>query len=127
MNYYNPYLNNNTTMPQNNYSFLQQSQKIVQVNGYNGAEAYKMAPNSSIILMDINEPIIWLKITDGAGYPTITGYTISPLENKTNDIEQRIQALEDKISKIFQQNQTSQTSNQEEVKTTNKSANQINF
>jgi hypothetical protein len=127
MNYYNPYLNNNTTMPQNNYSFLQQSQKIVQVNGYNGAEAYKMAPNSSIILMDINEPIIWLKITDGAGYPTITGYTISPLENRTNDIEQRIQALEDKISKIFQQNQTSQTSNQEEVKSANKSANQINF
>lgn len=127
MNYYNPYLNNNTAMPQNNYSFLQQPQKIVQVNGYNGAEAYKMAPNSSIILMDINEPIIWLKITDGAGYPTITGYTISPLENKTNDIEQRVQALEDKISKIFQQNQVSQTSNQEEVKSANKSANQINF
>lgn len=126
MNYYNPYLNNNTTMPQNNYNFLQ-PQKIVQVNGYNGAEAYKMAPNSSIILMDINEPIIWLKITDGAGYPTITGYTISPLENKANDIEQRIQALEDKISKIFQQNQTSQTSNQEEAKSANKSANQINF
>lgn len=126
MNYYNPYLNNTTTMPQNSYNFLQ-SQKIVQVNGYNGAEAYKMAPNSSIILMDINEPIIWLKITDGAGYPTITGYTISPLENRTNDIEQRIQALEDKISKIFQQNQTSQTSNQEEVKSANKSANQINF
>lgn len=126
MNYYNPYLNNNTAMTQNNYNFLQ-PQKIVQVNGYNGAEAYKMAPNSSIILMDINEPIIWLKITDGAGYPTITGYTISPLENKTNDIEQRVQALEDKISKIFQQNQTSQTSNQEEVKSANKSANQINF
>ena len=126
MNYYNPYLNNNTAIPQNNYNFLQ-PQKIVQVNGYNGAEAYKMAPNSSIILMDINEPIIWLKITDGAGYPTITGYTISPLENRTNDIEQRVQALEDKISKIFQQNQTSQTSNQEEVKSANKSANQINF
>lgn len=59
MNYYNPYLNNNTAMSQNNYNFLQ-PQKIVQVNGYNGAEAYKMAPNSSIILMDINEPIIWL-------------------------------------------------------------------
>ena len=123
MNYYNPYLNNTTTMPQNSYSFLQ-PQKIVQVNGYNGAEAYKMTPNSSIILMDINEPIVWLKITDGAGYPTITGYSITPIENKTNSIEQRIEALEDKISKIFQQ---PQTSNHQEVKTDVKSANQINF
>ena len=33
-----------------------------------------MPPNSSIILLDESAPLIWLKMNDGAGYPTITPY-----------------------------------------------------
>ena len=39
-----------------------------------------MSPNSSIILLDESAPLIWLKMTDGAGYPTITPYRIEPLK-----------------------------------------------
>ena len=46
--------------------------QVTRVNGRNGADAFRMAPNSSILLMDENDPIVWLKQTDGAGYATDT-------------------------------------------------------
>ena len=33
-------------------------QEVVRVSGRNGAEAYQMAPNSSILLLDETAPII---------------------------------------------------------------------
>lgn len=54
--------------------------QITRVNGRNGAEAFRMAPNSSILLMDENDPIVWMKQTDGAGYATVTPYTVSPYQ-----------------------------------------------
>ena len=52
--------------------------EVIRVHGEEGAKAYNLAPNSSIILMDETEPVVWLKTTDGAGYPTVTGYDITP-------------------------------------------------
>ena len=52
--------------------------EVVRVNGQNGANAYQLASNSSILLLDETAPIIWLKTTDGAGYATVTPYKIEP-------------------------------------------------
>ena len=72
--------------------------QIVKVNGRGGAEAYRMAPNSSALLLDTGDPIVWLKATDGAGYPTLTPYQITPYEEPkpvdTADIISRIERLE---------------------------------
>ena len=65
-----------------------------------------MAPNSSILLMDENDPIVWLKQTDGAGYATVTPYTVTPyqaaapvdvagLENRVKRLEEMINAKPD--------------------------------
>ena len=54
--------------------------QVTRVNGRNGADAFRMAPNSSILLMDENDPIVWLKKTDGAGYATVTPYTVTPYQ-----------------------------------------------
>ena len=55
-------------------------------------------PNSSILLLDANDPIVWLKTTDGAGYPTLIPYTITPYQQPpeiTNaDLLARIKKLE---------------------------------
>ena len=83
-----------------------QRQEVVRVNGKNGAEAYQMAPNSSILLLDETAPIIWLKTTDGASYPTVTGYMISPIKEKPviedsgvyARLEERIKKLEDMVN-----------------------------
>ena len=84
------------------YPYGLQRQEVIRVNGRNGAEAYQMAPNSSVLLLDEVQPIVWLKTTDGASYPTLNGYVITPLKEKNttdmlSDIEKRIAKLEEQV------------------------------
>ena len=76
--------------------------EVIRVNGKNGAEAFQMPPNSSIILLDESAPLIWLKMTDGAGYPTITPYRIEPLKSEPPvdmaALETRIKRLEERLN-----------------------------
>ena len=55
-----------------------QKHTVIRVHGEEGAKDYNMGPNSEIILLDETQPVVWLKTTDGAGYPTVTGYDITP-------------------------------------------------
>lgn len=71
--------------------------QIVKVNGRGGADAYQMPPNSQALLLDETQPIVWLKQTDGAGYPTVSAYDITPHEEvKMPDMK----SLEERIAKI---------------------------
>lgn len=81
LNYYNPNLNymgqqnpysmqnwgqtNQFTQPQNT------AQQLIRVNGIEGAKAYQMPPNSTVALFDTNSALMYIKMTDGAGFPTI--------------------------------------------------------
>lgn len=75
---------------------------IIQVNGQKGAETLQMAPNSKVLLLDETDPLIWFVQTDGAGYKTVTPYSITPYQPAPpvdlNSIEQRLSALEEKIN-----------------------------
>ena len=71
--------------------------QIIKVNGRGGAEAYQMPPNAQALLLDETQPIVWLKQTDGAGYPSLTAYDIKPHEEKAMP---DMQSLEQRISKI---------------------------
>lgn len=80
-----------------NYQNTQQ-QTIIRVNGENGAKAFQMAgPNSSVLLLDETEPVIWVKITDGAGYPTLTKYRIEECKPEKSP---EIKTLEERISRL---------------------------
>ena len=72
---------------------------ITKVSGENGAKAFGMAPNSSALLLDETAPLVWLKTTDGAGYPTLTPYTITPYQAAppvdVNSLENRVKRLEE--------------------------------
>ena len=86
--------------PYNNYP---QRYEILKVNGRNGAEALQMLPNSEALLLDSTAPLIWVAQTDGAGYKTLTPFTIAPYEptpapdnsQKLSDFETRLKRLED--------------------------------
>jgi len=103
---YNNYPNQfqNPFIPQLNLQQNMQSQKmdIIHVNGENGAKAYQLAPNSNVLLLDDTAPIIWLKQTDGAGYPSLTPYSITPYKPEppidVKSLEERILKLEAKIN-----------------------------
>ena len=71
--------------------------QIIKVNGRGGADAFQMPPNSQTLLLDETQPILWLKQTDGAGYPTVTAYDIKPHEEvPVPDMK----SLEERIAKI---------------------------
>ena len=93
--YPNPY---QTSTYQNNLT----TNQIIKVHGRNGADMYHMTPNSSVLLLDELDPIVYLAQTDGAGYKTITAYDIQlhqelpPVD--TRSLEQRIAKLEELIN-----------------------------
>lgn len=101
----------------------QPKQEVVRVSGRNGAEAYQMPSNSSILLLDETAPIIWLKTTDGAGYPTLTPYKIEPYVEKKIDTNDMFKALEKRILKLEEamnnNNGKSNTSNARRKASTN--------
>jgi hypothetical protein len=42
----------------NPYQQISNHQEVIRVNGRQGAEAYQMAPNSSVLLLDENAPVV---------------------------------------------------------------------
>lgn len=49
----------------------QNNQGLLWVQGESGAKAYLMAPNSTVMLMDSEDSVFYLKSTDTAGMPTL--------------------------------------------------------
>lgn len=84
--------------------------QIIQVNGKAGAEALKMAPNSSIFVQDAtNGNRIFLCMTDGAGYKTVKGIICTFEEEQERkqqesiilSLEERIKVLEGIVSEYI--------------------------
>lgn len=102
--YSNPYVDRYNAMTAQNFAGAAQAYggQITRVNGRNGAEAFRMTPNASVLLMDENDPIVWLKVSDGAGYCTLTPYSISPYQAAApvdvNSLENRVKRLEELIN-----------------------------
>lgn len=93
----NPYSNYNMMGLNgfNNYNqFPQQlnqpqisTQNLIRVNGIDGAKAYQMPANSTVALFDNNEDIMYIKTTDGAGFPAIRTFAFNEVVGNTNSIQ----------------------------------------
>lgn len=103
---YQPQMMNNINPYQTRLNGFQsdftQRYEIIKVNGENGARAFNLTPNSSILLLDETQPIVWLAQADGAGYKTVTPYTITPFQAEppvdTKSLEQRVARLEELLN-----------------------------
>ena len=79
MPYQNPYLQTGQVAPYPHQgyganSFGAQQQPVhgfVYVTGIEGAKAYQLPPNSEMPLFDYSGDVMYIKTTDGAGFPTI--------------------------------------------------------
>lgn len=71
--YYNPQMNNQQIFPQ------EQTQNLIRVNGIDGAKTYQMPANSTVALFDCNEDIMYIKTTDGAGFPSIRTFNFAEI------------------------------------------------
>ena len=101
MNFQNPYLNPYMQPIQPVQQMIQPTQ-VVRVNGENGARAYQIGANSSALLLDESGLMVWLVVSDGAGYKTVTPYDITPHQAAPapdfGSLESRIKRLEDMIN-----------------------------
>ena len=75
-NPYNPYQPNPYGMPQyGNYQPAQpqgqQQNTYAFVNGIEGAKSFPMAPNQTVMLMDSDNPIAYMKTSNGMGQASI--------------------------------------------------------
>ena len=66
-----------TTIPSTQQMMSQPTQQtpihgFIYVTGLDGAKAYPMPPNSEMPLFDSTGDVLYIKTTDGAGFPTIT-------------------------------------------------------
>jgi hypothetical protein len=80
-----------------------QQTKVIEVTGRAGAEAYQLAPDSSILLLDNTAPVVWLVKTDGAGYKSMIPYDIKVHEEEKpadhfKELEERISRLEEAVN-----------------------------
>lgn len=105
---YSNFLNNNPYNPYNlgsatgiNSPYQSQRQEVTKVNGMDGANAYPLSANSSVLLLDINNPVVYLKQSDGGGFCSVTPYSITLMEQQnqntltdTTELERRITRLE---------------------------------
>ncbi len=77
---------------------------IISVSGLDGANAYQMPPNSRAALFDKNEDVVYIKTTDGAGFPTMVPYnlTLATMASKADDTVTRkdLESIEQKIDRI---------------------------
>ena len=102
----NNYINQTPNMPMyngyNNYRLP--TYEVIKVNGRGGANAFQMGPNSSILLLDETDNIVWLAQTDGAGYKTVTPFDIVPHKEvqkvDMTSVINRIEALELSINEL---------------------------
>lgn len=62
---------------------MQPGMQLIRVTGMDGAKAYQMPPNSVVPLFDADNDIVYVKSTDGAGFPTIRAFAFQPVENPT--------------------------------------------
>ena len=81
--YYNPQMNNQQIFPQ------EQPQNLIRVNGIDGAKAYQMNANSTVALFDSNEDIMYIKNTDGAGFPSIRMFKFEEVNEITKSEEKQ--------------------------------------
>lgn len=63
---------------------------IIRVTGIAGARAYQMPPNSREPLFDDTDDIVFIKVTDGGGFPTLKAARLQWIE----DLEKPAQSPE---------------------------------
>ena len=101
-----------------NQSQLQQNNNFVWIQGEEGAKAYMVAPGSTVLLMDSENSVFYLKSSSADGIPQlrIFDYTertqtkpeiidqdYKKEDKRFDDFEKRISSLGDKIADLEEQ------------------------
>lgn len=127
---YNPY-GFPQNMPQNIPQVIQNQMQIPKVHGREGATAFPMGPNSSALAMDEGASIVWMMVTDSAGYKTVTPFDVTPHEETkpatANDLKSLLDTMksfDERLKKLEGLENVSESNDGGTVKAVTKSAKQ---
>lgn len=95
-------------------------QQILQANGKASIDSIRMSPNSSALIADTTQPIVWKCISDGLGNVKAEAYDITPhkteeqvekenLNSTLNEINERLKKLERNYESFTNRNYESAT------------------
>lgn len=80
-------------------------QQIIQANGKASIDALRMAPNSSVLIMDTTAPMVWMCVSDGIGNVSATAYDIAvhkdPEPVDVNSLDARLAAIEKTLTEVL--------------------------
>ena len=84
MPYYNPYVNQPNYNNMNNQMHQQQPQmnQFAFVNGVEGAKSYQMMPNQTVMLMDSESPVVFMKQSNSMGQCSLKYYKLTEVSEQ---------------------------------------------
>lgn len=93
-------------------------QQILQANGKASIDSIRMSPNSSALIADTTQPIVWKCISDGLGNVKAEAFDITPhkteeqvekenLNSTLNEINDRLKKLEKNYESFISRNNES--------------------
>jgi len=75
-------------------------QELVRVTGIDGAKAYQMGPNSSAALFDANDDLLYIKSTDGAGFPSLRTFRFTEVQSAPAHDDRADYVTREEVSKL---------------------------
>ena len=66
----------------NNYYQPQQYKQYACVNGIEGAKAFQVMPNQTMLLMDSDKPIVFMKTSDSMGKASLRYFTLTEMNEE---------------------------------------------
>lgn len=112
MNQYNPYNPYGYQTNMNNYQGnMQTNNQYTYVNGIEGAKAYSMMPNQTVLLMDSDNPIFYMKQSNALGQSTIRIFRFEEVKeseparqyvsiNDFNELKSKVEELSSKLGSV---------------------------
>lgn len=111
---------NNQNAPQNNQGNQQpQMNQYAFVNGIEGAKSFQLGPNQTVLLMDSDSPVCYMKSSNGVGQSTLRYFKLTEVKesdlrgpsmqpdksadyvtkNEFNELSNRFEELLEKVNK----------------------------
>lgn len=77
--------------------------EVIKVKGEGGAKSVKIPPQSSCLAMDIDDPVVYLIVTDSAGYPSVEAYSIERIPTESEKAASAIERVTTTLSAVVEQ------------------------
>ena len=68
-------------------------QQILQANGKESIDMVRMSPNSSVLIADTTQPIVWKCVSDGLGNVSAKAFDITPHKTEEEVEKENMSAL----------------------------------